>query len=62
MSEDVAGRNEETENARPDPVEEAGETTAASLIVGAPDARPVGEGTKVVVEGDDEPGRVQRDE
>lgn len=44
----------DTENARPDSVEEAGETTAAASIPTPPDSRPVGEGTKVRVEGEEE--------
>lgn len=46
----------DTENARPDSVEEAGETTAAASIPTPPDSRPVGEGTKVKVEGEEEVG------
>lgn len=44
------------EQARPDPVEEAGETTAADLIPTPADQSPVGEGTRVKVEGDEEGG------
>lgn len=40
----------------PDPVEEAGETTAADLIPTPVDTRPVGEGTTADVEGDGEAG------
>jgi hypothetical protein len=43
---------QDTENIRPDPVEEAGETTAAASIPTPTDTRPVGEGTTVVVEGE----------
>lgn len=39
-----------------DPVEAAGETTAANLIGGPADTRPVGTGTLVEVEGDPAPG------
>ena len=39
-----------------DPVEEAGETTAADLIPTPVDTRPVGEGTTADVEGDAEAG------
>lgn len=46
----------DTENARPDSVEEAGDTTAAASIPTPPDTRPVGEGTKVKVEGEEEVG------
>ena len=35
-----------------DPVETAGETTAAAAVSGPVDTRPVGEGTRVGVEGD----------
>ncbi len=42
---------QDAEDARPDPVEEAGETTAADTVSGPPDTRPVGEGTRVGVEG-----------
>ncbi len=45
-------QNSETTGA--DPVEEAGETTAADRVSGPPDTRPVGEGTKVEVEGEGE--------
>jgi hypothetical protein len=48
--------NEETENTYPDPVEEAGETTAAGSVPTPTDTRPVGEGTVVDVEGEAEPG------
>lgn len=44
------------EKARPDSVEEAGETTAADTIPTPADSRPVGEGTKVRVEGEEEGG------
>jgi len=43
-----------TDRMRPDPVEEAGETTAADSIPTPVDTRPVGEGTMVAVEGEDE--------
>ena len=46
----------ETENAPPDPVEEAGDTTAAASIPTPVDSRPVGEGTRVRVEGDEDGG------
>ncbi len=39
-------------NTRPDPVEEAGETTAADSIPTPADTRPVGEGTTADVEGE----------
>jgi hypothetical protein len=39
-----------------DPVEEAGETTAADLIPTPADTRPVGEGTTADVEGESEKG------
>jgi hypothetical protein len=42
-----------SEDARPDPVEEAGETTAAAAVEVPADTRPVGEGTTADVEGDD---------
>ena len=45
-----------TENTRPDPVEEAGETTAADSIPTPTDTRPVGEGTTVDVEEEGEWG------
>ena len=51
---------QETANAGPDPVEEAGETTAASLIKGEADTRPVGEGTMVDVEGENDGREVDR--
>lgn len=44
---------QDKENTRPDPVEEAGETTAADSITGPADTRPVGEGTQVGVEGEE---------
>jgi hypothetical protein len=47
---------QDTENTRPDPVEEAGETTAADSTPTPADTRPVGEGTIVAVEGEDEAG------
>lgn len=40
----------------PDPVEEAGETTAADSIPTPVDTRPVGEGTTADVEGEGEAG------
>lgn len=43
------------ENDPPDPLEEAGETTAADSIPTPADTRPVGEGTTVKVEGEGEP-------
>jgi len=42
----------DTEQGGPDPVEEAGETTAADLIPTPVDTRPVGEGTTADVEGE----------
>jgi hypothetical protein len=45
---------QETENTRPDPVEQAGETTAADSTHAPADTRPVGEGTTAHVEGDGE--------
>ena len=42
----------DAEDARPDPVEEAGETTAAASTDVPVDTRPVGEGTTADVEGD----------
>lgn len=45
---------QDTENPRPDPVEEAGETTAAASVPTPTDTKPVGEGTAVDVEGGDE--------
>lgn len=39
-----------------DPVEEAGETTAADAVQTPTDTRPVGEGTRVNVEGEGESG------
>ena len=47
---------EGTENTPPDPVEEAGETTAADSIPTQTDTRPVGEGTTADVEGEAEAG------
>ena len=43
---------QEVEDNRPDPVEEAGETTAADSIPTPPDTRPVGQDTTADVEGD----------
>jgi hypothetical protein len=43
---------QDTEETRPDPVEEAGETTAAASVPAPADTRPVGEGTTADVEGD----------
>ena len=40
------------EDAQPDPVEEAGETTAAASVPTPTDIRPVGEGTTADVEGE----------
>jgi hypothetical protein len=45
-----------SEDERPGPVEEAGETTAADSIPTPVDSRPVGEGTRVEVEGDEDGG------
>jgi hypothetical protein len=42
------------EDTRPDPVEEAGETTAAASVPTPADIRPVGEGTTADVEGEGE--------
>jgi hypothetical protein len=47
---------QDTENDGADPVEEAGETTAADSIPTPADSRPVGEGTTVNVEGEGEEG------
>jgi hypothetical protein len=47
---------QDAENRRPTPVEEAGETTAADSVPTPTDTRPVGEGTTVAVEGEDESG------
>lgn len=44
---------QETENDCPDPLEEAGETTAAASTPTPADTRPVGEGTTAEVEGED---------
>ena len=44
------------EKTRPDPVEEAGETTAADSVPTPTNTRPVGEGTSVDVEGEAEAG------
>lgn len=49
-------QNKVDTSTRPDPVEEAGETTAADSVSTPPDTRPVGEGTIVAVEGEGEPG------
>lgn len=46
---------QDSEETAPDPVEEAGETTAAASVTTPADTRPVGDGTTVNVEGDDEP-------
>jgi hypothetical protein len=43
----------DTDDTRPDSVEEAGETTAAASVEVPADTRPVGEGTTADVEGDD---------
>jgi hypothetical protein len=45
---------QDIDDTRPDPVEEAGETTAADSIPTPADTRPVGEGTTVSVEGEAE--------
>lgn len=47
----------DSEETAPDPVEEAGETTAAASLPTPADTRPVGDGTTVKVEGDDEPSK-----
>jgi hypothetical protein len=47
---------QDAEDTRPDPVEEAVETTAAASVPTPTDTRPVGEGTTVDVEGDAEAG------
>jgi hypothetical protein len=52
VSEDAFGRREGAEDTRPDPVEEAGETTAAESIPSPADTRPIGEGTTADVEGE----------
>ena len=46
----------EQDTEKADPVEEAGETTAAGSIPTPTDTRPVGEGTAVAVEGEGEAG------
>ena len=51
----MAEQNDDDKDARPDPVEEAGETTAAASAPSKTDARPVGEGTTVAVEGEERP-------
>ncbi|HEX8558261.1 MAG TPA: hypothetical protein VF668_09175 [Pyrinomonadaceae bacterium] len=50
----MGGRTTEqdAEEAGPDPVEEAGETTAADSISTPADTRPVGQGTTADVEGE----------
>jgi hypothetical protein len=53
VSEDAFGRGEGAEDTSPDPVEEAGETTAAESIPTPPDTRPIGEGTTADVEGEE---------
>jgi hypothetical protein len=45
---------QDTDKAGPDPVEEAGDTTAAASIPTPVDTRPVGQGTTADVEGDSE--------
>lgn len=47
---------QDAEDTRPDPVEEAGETTAAASVPAPADIRPVGEGTVVEVEEEGEAG------
>jgi hypothetical protein len=47
---------QDAENTSPDPVEEAGETTAAASVPTPADTRPVGEGTTADVEGEGESG------
>lgn len=47
---------QDTEKAGADPVEEAGETTAADSIPTPPDTRPVGQDTTADVEGEGETG------
>jgi hypothetical protein len=44
----------DSEETVPDPVEQAGETTAAASVPTPADTRPVGDGTTVNVERDDE--------
>ncbi len=44
---------QDNDDTRPDPVEEAGETTAADSIPTPADTRPVGAGTTADVEGED---------
>lgn len=48
----MSEQEREERDARGDKVESAGETTAADTIGGPADERPVGEGTKVEVEGE----------
>ncbi len=52
----MAETTDEDARARPDAVEEAGETTAAASTPTTEDTRPVGEGTLVDVEGEGESG------
>lgn len=47
---------QDTGRAGPDPVEEAGETTAADLVPTPADTRPVGQDTTADVEGEGETG------
>ena len=51
---------QDTEDPRPDLVEEAGETTAADSVPTPTDTRPVGEGTTAAVEGEAEAQRRRR--
>lgn len=51
---------QDTDNTPPDPVEEAGETTAADSIPTPTDIRPVGEGTTVKVEMKAKAGKINR--
>jgi len=48
----MSEQEREERDARGDAVESAGETTAADTVGGPADERPVGEGTKVEVEGE----------
>lgn len=52
MSEEASRRKADAESTRPDPVEEAGETTAADSAAPPAGTRPVGEGTTAEVEGE----------
>ena len=54
MSEHAGRQRPGAEDTRPDPVEEAGETTAADTTSTPAATRPVGEGTTADVEGEGE--------